>query len=74
MGVRTLAGRLGEETAAEPVPVRRPGVCAMGVEGVEGREIGDGAQIGRMKTGLNLKQILGACDREDGRGIPECEP
>lgn len=55
MGVRALAARLGD-IAAEPVPVRRPGVCV--VIGDETAEVTRGiftvSDTGRTKVGLNL--------------------
>lgn len=46
----------GEEIAADPVPVRLPGVDLMGVEDLEA---GDGSvggwQTGRIKMGLKLR-------------------
>lgn len=48
---------LGDDIPAEPVPVRRPGVC---VTGVEAREDGVGtstaSHTGKTKVGLNLQK------------------
>ena len=53
MGARAA----GAEMAAEPVPVRRPGVRERGVEGAEeGGEMSRVEQTGRTKTGLKLER------------------
>lgn len=46
----------GDCMFAEPVPVRRPGVCLMGVdEGDEVECIGTASGIGKTNIGLNLE-------------------
>lgn len=45
----------GDDTAAEPVPVRRPGVCVTGVEVREELVVRlTGEKTGMTKIGLNL--------------------
>ena len=44
----------GDEIAAEPVPVRRPGVCVIGVDVREAGVRSTGCDTGSKKIGLNL--------------------
>jgi hypothetical protein len=54
-GLRMFGVLIGEESAAEPVPVRRPGVCVTGVEAREdGADNSTASQTGSTKVGLNL--------------------
>lgn len=56
IAVRALGVFAGDEIAAEPVPVRRPGVRAGGVEGAEDcREKASESYTGMRNTGLNLR-------------------
>lgn len=56
MGTRGVGARAaGDEIAAEPVPVRRPGVRVTGDEGCIGRRARPSEEhIGSIKIGLNL--------------------
>jgi hypothetical protein len=57
MGARGAGGRdAGEDIAAEPVPVRRPGVLEVGVPAREERIV-TGVVTGRTKIGLNLEKM-----------------
>lgn len=53
------------EIAAEPVPVRRPGVWTVVVEGTS-ESSWTGSVIGRTNVGSNLRESLGG---QDGRGL-----
>lgn len=56
MGTRTTGGRdAGEEIAAEPVPVRRPGVFGFG-ESARGWCFSIAGTFGRTNIGLNLSE------------------
>lgn len=59
MGLRVLGALLGEDRAAEPVPVRRPGVWVIGVDarGVWA-EISTASYTGRTNIGLKLEVKL----------------
>lgn len=46
----------GEEIAAEPVPVRRPGVWVIGVDERDAGERSTASHTGRRKSGLKLRQ------------------
>lgn len=49
----------GDCMLAEPVPVRRPGVCLMGVDEWDDVEcVGIASGIGKTKIGLNLENII----------------
>lgn len=57
MGLRTLGPLLGDDIAAEPVPVRRPGVCVTGVDAREDETgISAASHTGKMKVGFNLEK------------------
>ena len=57
----------GEEMAAEPVPVRRPGVLVIGVEDLESGSVSwTGSQIGSTNTGSNLGRER--CERWEWMG------
>ena len=59
MGTRGVGARAaGDEMAAEPVPVRRPGVRATGeLARAEGSGKSEAEYTGSTKTGLNLQGI-----------------
>lgn len=62
----------GEEIAAEPVPVRRPGVLVIGVEDLEsGSGSWTGSQIGSTNIGSNLTRVMSALYELERVGIPE---
>ena len=57
VGFRFLEANVAEfEIAAEPVPVRRPGVLAVGVGGAFMESSWTGSVIGRTNTGSNLRR------------------
>ena len=59
MGTRCLGALLaGVAMAAEPVPVRRPGVREMGDDFSAGRERSSVSHTGRRKIGLKLARVL----------------
>ena len=56
--LRTLGALFGDDNAAEPVPVFRPGVCMMGVEAREDWVgISTASHTGKTKVGLNLEKM-----------------
>jgi hypothetical protein len=57
MGFRILGALLGDDKAADPVPVRRPGVCVTGVEVCDCTGISTASHTGRTNIGLNLEDI-----------------
>jgi hypothetical protein len=65
MGTGVLGVLLGDETAADPVPVCRPVLCFAGVPGSEdeGTVLSD---TGRTKMGSNLE--ITDCQRQLGKG------
>lgn len=59
MGMRRVGAWVCCWMLAEPVPVLRPGVWEMGVDGRDGAGVASGT--GRTKSGLNLcKGLMGA--------------
>lgn len=55
IGTRGAVVLLGDWTFAEPVPVRRPGVCVTGVEDLEGADSTlTVSETGSTNIGLNL--------------------
>ena len=56
--LRVLGVLLGDDSAAEPVPVRRPGVCVIGVETrADWTGISTASHTGRTNVGLNLGKL-----------------
>jgi len=71
MGIRVTLVRDATWMLAEPVPVRRPGVCMIGVddrlcEGVSGTDSG----TGRTKVGLNLYEVSPTRERRKPMACP----
>ena len=65
----------GDEMAAEPVPVRRPGFTESGVEAREVTERSTGSVTGRRNIGLKLDKLLVTQAHDpDGEHVPECQP
>ena len=67
----------GEDIAAEPVPVRRPGVTLSGVEDRPEVDRSTGAHTGRMNIGSYLKATGFSCKRTDHGNLfysPKYEP
>jgi hypothetical protein len=57
--LRVLGVLFGDDRAAEPVPVRRPGVCEIGTE-VRGdwTGISTASHTGKTNVGLNLGSVI----------------
>lgn len=64
MDLRVLGALLGDDNAAEPVPVRRPGVCVTDADPLEEwTGMSTGSHIGKTNVGLNLgdESITSVC-------------